>query len=54
MKRYALITGASAGIGKEFAQQLAQKGWNLLLIARRENALAELSEQLKKDYTSVN
>jgi len=51
MKRYALITGASAGIGREFAQQLASKGWNLLLIARRENVLAELSEQLIKDYS---
>ena len=51
MKRYALITGASAGIGKEFSQQLAKKGWNLVLIARRENTLNELSIQLKKDYS---
>lgn len=49
MKRYALITGASAGIGKEFSLQLAKEGWNLLLIARRENSLKELSTQLMKD-----
>lgn len=51
MKRYALITGASAGIGKEFAQQLAEKGWNLLLIARREETLKVLSAQLSKTYS---
>ena len=50
MKRYALITGASAGIGKEFAQQLAQKGWNLLLVARRKQTLKEISEQLNREY----
>ena len=50
MKRYALITGASAGIGKEFAQQLANKGWNLVLIARREEKLKELSKQLEQEF----
>ena len=50
MKRYALITGASAGIGKEFAYQLAESGWNLLLIARREESLKEISEDLITKY----
>ncbi len=50
MKRYALITGASAGIGKEFAQQLANKGWNLLLIARREEKLTKLSAKLMQKF----
>ena len=51
MKKYALITGASAGIGKEFALQLAQSGWNLMLIARRENQLKSLCQQLSEDYS---
>jgi short-subunit dehydrogenase len=46
---WALITGASSGIGKEFAYQLASQGINLVLIARRENLLKELSEKLKKE-----
>jgi short-subunit dehydrogenase len=50
MKKYALITGASAGIGKEFAQQLAKNGWNLLLIARREQTLKELAQTLIDQY----
>ncbi len=49
-KKYALITGSSAGIGKEFAKQLAAKGWSLILIARRETKLKELSEQFIKAY----
>jgi short-subunit dehydrogenase len=42
MKEYALITGASKGIGKSTALLLAQKGYNLLLVARSENELEDL------------
>ncbi len=51
MKRYAIITGASAGIGHEFANQLAKNGWNLILIARRKNKLQEICQQLKQDFS---
>jgi len=50
MKRYALITGASAGIGKEFARQLAQQGWHLVLTARREDTLKTLCSELSDTY----
>lgn len=43
---YGVITGASAGLGEEFARQLAQKGYPLVLIARREDRLRALSKTL--------
>ena len=46
----ALITGASSGIGAEFARQLAGRGMNLVLVARREERLAALSDALQRRY----
>jgi len=43
----ALITGASAGIGREFARQLASRARSLFLIARREERLNELRNELR-------
>ncbi len=43
----ALITGASAGIGREFARQLASRSRTLVLVARREQRLNELREELR-------
>ncbi len=48
--QYALITGASSGIGEEFAKQLAQKGLNLVLIARRKDKLEKLSNELETKH----
>lgn len=50
MKKTALITGASSGIGKEFARIHASKGGNLVIVARREDKLKELKEELENKY----
>jgi uncharacterized protein len=44
------ITGASAGIGTELARQLAARGHNVTLVARRRERLAELAEQLRLSH----
>src|SRR4051794_28272029 len=47
---WAVVAGASAGLGAEFATQLAAKGLHLVLIARRKELLDELSAKLRLDY----
>jgi short-subunit dehydrogenase len=49
----ALITGASAGIGREFARQLASRAKSLVLIARREQRLNALREELNQQYPNL-
>ena len=49
----ALITGATSGLGAEFARQLAPKASRLLLVGRREERLAALAESLRKEHSSL-
>ena len=46
----AIITGASSGIGEAYARILARNNYNLLLIARREEKLNQLAEELEELY----
>ena len=47
---WAIVTGASSGIGKEFARQLAASGLNLVLVARRLSLLEDLGSQLEHQF----
>lgn len=48
-KKVALITGASSGIGREFARIHASNGGDLIIIARRKDKLIELKKELEKN-----
>jgi len=48
--KWALITGASSGIGETFAIELAKKGTNVILVARREDRLNALANKLREAY----
>ena len=49
----ALITGATAGLGEEFARQLAPVAARLILVGRRKDRLASLSESLRDQYPAL-
>ena len=50
MRPLALITGASTGIGATFARQLAARGYDVLLVARRRELLETLAHELQSSY----
>lgn len=51
---YTLITGASKGIGKAFAYECANRGMNLILVARSQHLLEELAAELSKKNVTVH
>jgi short-subunit dehydrogenase len=49
-KGTALVTGASSGLGSVYADRLAKRGFNLTLVARREDRLLALADKLRSQY----
>src|SRR5215831_1122613 len=49
----ALVTGASAGIGREFARQLAGRARSMILLARRDERLVELRDELQQQHPNL-
>ena len=47
---YALVTGATSGIGLEISRDLARRGYNLILVARTKENLSKTSRELIKEY----
>jgi short-subunit dehydrogenase len=47
---WAIVTGASSGIGKEFSRQLAANGLNIVLVARRLELLRELGQNIEREF----
>ncbi|HZU86735.1 MAG TPA: SDR family oxidoreductase [Anaerolineaceae bacterium] len=46
----ALVTGASSGLGADFARELASRGASVILVARREDQLRAVAAEIEKDY----
>ena len=47
---WAVVTGATDGIGKEFSYQLAKNGFNVLLVARNPQLLSETAVEIGQSY----
>jgi short-subunit dehydrogenase len=52
-KKVALITGASSGIGRDMARDLAARGYNLILVSRDEQKLSELKKEFNVEVTVI-
>ncbi|KAK4054801.1 hypothetical protein OIV83_000725 [Microbotryomycetes sp. JL201] len=50
---WAVVTGATAGIGRDFALQLARAGFNIVLASRSQSKLDEIAQEIKQKYASV-
>ncbi len=51
--KYAIITGATSGLGRAYALKLAQKGWHLLITGRRTSILEAFKDELERKYNTA-
>lgn len=49
-----MITGSTDGIGKEFAHQLALKGFNIILVSRTMNKLEAVADEIRMSNANLN
>lgn len=49
----ALITGASSGIGRDMAREMARVGYNLVLVARSQEGLNKIKKELEEQYSTI-
>ena len=49
----ALITGASSGIGRDMARELSKKRYDLVLVARNQEGLNQIKDELQKENTNI-
>lgn len=54
LKNYALITGASSGMGFEYSKLLAQRGYNLIMVALFQNETDAAASSIKESFPDVN
>ena len=52
-KKLALVTGASSGIGRDIARELAKRGYSLILVARDNKKLEQLKKELNVEVTVI-
>jgi 17beta-estradiol 17-dehydrogenase / very-long-chain 3-oxoacyl-CoA reductase len=50
---WAVVTGATDGIGLEFCKQLAKRGFNIVMISRTQEKLVQKSEEIRKINKSI-
>ena len=50
--KYAVVTGASSGLGRQFALCLAEQGCNVAIAARRVERLEEVKKEVSKDFNT--
>ena len=53
MTKTALVTGASSGIGRGIAHKFGQEGWEVTLVARRQENLEKVAKEVAVSYTHL-